>query len=55
MTYLFSAFAHLMAPMPLFYIFLGVFLGCTVGAIPGLTGSMLIALTLPLDLLHVQC
>ncbi len=48
MTYLFSAFAHLMAPMPLFYIFLGVFLGCTVGAIPGLTGSMLIALTLPL-------
>ncbi len=48
MTHLLTAFMHLMAPLPLFYIFLGVFLGCTVGAIPGLTGSMLIALTLPL-------
>lgn len=46
--HLFDAFVALAAPLPLFYIFIGVFLGCTVGAIPGLTGSMLIALTLPL-------
>ena len=38
----------LFAPMPLFLIFIGTFLGIIVGAIPGLTGSMLIVLTLPL-------
>lgn len=32
----------------LFFMFIGVFLGCTVGAIPGLSGSMLIALSVPL-------
>src|SRR5690554_6023296 len=30
------------------YIILGVFLGTTIGAIPGLTGTMLISLTIPL-------
>ncbi|RUT34810.1 hypothetical protein EMQ25_02300 [Arsenicitalea aurantiaca] len=38
----------LFAPMPLFLIFIGTLLGIVVGAIPGLTGSMLIVLTLPL-------
>ncbi len=32
----------LFAPMPLFLIFIGTLLGIIVGAIPGLTGSMLI-------------
>lgn len=36
-----------LAPMTFFYIVLGVVLGIVVGAIPGLTGSMLIALSLP--------
>jgi TctA family transporter len=35
-------------PTGLFLIFLGTSLGITVGAIPGLTGAMVIALTLPL-------
>lgn len=35
------------SPGTLLYITIGVFLGVTVGAIPGLTGSMLIALSLP--------
>ena len=35
-------------PWPLFLMMLGTALGITVGAIPGLTGAMLIALTLPL-------
>ena len=48
MVHLLQAFQALLTPLPMFYIFIGVFLGCTVGAIPGLTGSMLIALTLPL-------
>ena len=33
---------------PFAFCVIGVFLGITVGAIPGLTGAMLIALTLPL-------
>ena len=37
-----------LAPWPLFLTLLGTFLGIVVGAIPGLTGAMLIALTLPL-------
>ena len=36
-----------LSPATLLYITIGVFLGITVGAIPGLTGSMLIALSLP--------
>lgn len=43
-----QALLDTLAPLPIFYIFIGVALGCIVGAIPGLTGSMLIVLTLPL-------
>ena len=43
-----DAFFALAAPWPLFYLTLGTALGIVVGAIPGLTASMLIALTLPL-------
>ncbi len=35
-------------PWPFFLTVLGTVLGISVGAIPGLTGAMLIALTLPL-------
>lgn len=37
-----------LTPLPFFFVLLGTVLGVTVGAIPGLTGAMLIALTLPL-------
>jgi putative tricarboxylic transport membrane protein len=47
MTFI-ETLAPLFSPMPLFLIFIGTFLGIVVGAIPGLTGSMLIVLTLPL-------
>ena len=47
MTELGSAFAYILTPLPMFYVILGVTLGIIVGAIPGLTGSMLIALTIP--------
>ena len=43
-----EALGVLFTPVPFFYCVLGVVLGVTVGAIPGLTGAMLIALTLPL-------
>ncbi|MEM6849418.1 MAG: tripartite tricarboxylate transporter permease [Pseudomonadota bacterium] len=43
-----DAFIALLAPWPLFYLTLGTALGIVIGAIPGLTASMLIALTLPL-------
>jgi putative tricarboxylic transport membrane protein len=43
-----SHIGMLFAPLPLFFMALGTFLGITVGAIPGLTGSMLISLSLPL-------
>lgn len=43
-----EAFVALLAPWPLFYLTLGTALGIVIGAIPGLTASMLIALTLPL-------
>ena len=43
-----QAFGLLFTPLPFALCALGVFLGVTVGAIPGLTGAMLIALTLPL-------
>lgn len=48
LTYLIDSFSFMFKPMPFFYMSLGVFLGIVVGAIPGLTGSMLIALTVPL-------
>ena len=43
-----SALEHLFSPMPFCLMLLGTSLGILVGAIPGLTGAMLIALTLPL-------
>ncbi len=48
MSELTGALAVLFSPLPFLLCALGVFLGITVGAIPGLTGAMLIALTLPL-------
>ncbi len=45
---LLPAFAHLLEPLPLGLMLLGTVLGIVVGAIPGLTGAMLIALSLPL-------
>jgi putative tricarboxylic transport membrane protein len=45
---LLAALAVLFTPLPFLLCTLGVFLGITVGAIPGLSGAMLIALTLPL-------
>lgn len=47
MTDLAGGFLHSFTPYPFFLICLGTVLGITVGAIPGLTGAMLIALTLP--------
>ena len=41
-------FQPLASPLSFGLVTLGAFLGITVGAIPGLTGAMLIALTLPL-------
>ncbi len=43
-----QAFQHLLSPAPLAWMALGTSLGIVVGAVPGLTGAMLIALTLPL-------
>lgn len=43
-----EALETLMSPMGLLVVFLGTALGIVVGAIPGLTGTMLIALALPL-------
>ena len=45
---LFGAIVHIFAPWTFFMLFLGTSLGIVVGAIPGLSGAMLIALTLPL-------
>ena len=45
---LLDSFLYLMGPWPLFLCVLGTALGIIVGAIPGLSGAMLIALTLPL-------
>lgn len=47
MNDLLSAFLYTLTPYPFFLVALGTVLGITVGAIPGLTGAMLIALTLP--------
>ena len=43
-----GAIGHIFAPWTFFMLFIGTALGILVGAIPGLTGAMLIALTLPL-------
>lgn len=48
MSELISSFGHLMTMSAVIYIFIGVTAGIVVGAIPGLTGAMLISLTLPL-------
>ncbi|MEM8662662.1 MAG: tripartite tricarboxylate transporter permease [Pseudomonadota bacterium] len=45
---LFPALANLATPLPFALVLLGTFLGIVVGAIPGLSGAMLIALSLPL-------
>jgi putative tricarboxylic transport membrane protein len=45
---LLDSFLYLLGPWPLFLCVLGTALGIIVGAIPGLSGAMLIALTLPL-------
>jgi putative tricarboxylic transport membrane protein len=45
---LLAALGLLLTPWPFFLALLGTALGIIVGAIPGLTGAMLIALTLPL-------
>ena len=42
-----QAFSSAFAPMTMLYALLGVILGVTVGAIPGLTGDMAIAILLP--------
>ncbi|GAB5377320.1 MAG: tripartite tricarboxylate transporter permease [Acuticoccus sp.] len=43
-----SATGHILTPVPLLWCMLGVTLGIVVGAIPGLSGSMLITMTVPL-------
>ena len=48
MDHLFAAFANLLTPLPFLFMLVGVTVGITVGAIPGLSGAMVIALTLPL-------
>ena len=45
---LFQAVSQILTPWPFLMMFIGTVLGIVVGAIPGLTGAMLIALTLPL-------
>ncbi len=48
MEYLLSAFGDVLEPLSFLFLLLGVGVGVTVGAIPGLSGAMVIALTLPL-------
>ncbi len=43
-----SALAYVLQPAPLFFLVLGTWLGIFVGAVPGLTGGMLISLVIPL-------
>lgn len=43
-----TATAYILTPLPFFWVILGVGLGIIVGAVPGLSGSMLIAMTVPL-------
>lgn len=44
---LFESLLNVLSPMHFLVVCIGVFLGIVVGAIPGLSGSMLIALTVP--------
>ena len=48
MSDLLSALGYIATPWPFFWVLLGTSLGIFVGAIPGLTGGMLIALSIPL-------
>ncbi len=48
LTGLMGGLAIVFTPLGFFYVVLGTVLGISVGAIPGLSGAMLIALTLPL-------
>jgi len=43
-----AALGYVLQPAPLFFIVLGTWLGIFVGAVPGLTGGMLISLVIPL-------
>lgn len=43
-----TALLYIAQPWPFFYVLLGTTLGVFVGAVPGLTGGMLITLTMPL-------
>ncbi|WP_372624133.1 tripartite tricarboxylate transporter permease [Falsiroseomonas sp.] len=43
-----GALGYIFTPLPFFWVLLGTALGIFVGAVPGLTGGMLIALTMPL-------
>ncbi|MGP1397708.1 MAG: tripartite tricarboxylate transporter permease [Inquilinaceae bacterium] len=43
-----TALLYIAQPWPFFYVLLGTALGVFVGAVPGLTGGMLITLTMPL-------
>lgn len=49
-----GALVYLCQPQPAILLVLGTALGIVVGAVPGLTGAMLIALTLPLTF-NMQC
>ena len=48
MGHLLSSFAEMFHPLTFMYLSLGVFVGIIAGAIPGVSGAMVIALTLPL-------
>ena len=48
MDHLLAAFGNIFTPLPFLFLFIGTTVGIVVGAIPGLSGGMVIALTLPL-------
>ncbi len=45
---LLDGIGHVLTPIPFLLVLLGTFLGIIGGAVPGITGAMMIALTLPL-------
>lgn len=45
---LLSSFGEMLTPVPFFFVFFGTLSGIIVGAIPGLSGGMLVAISLPL-------
>ncbi|WP_333834748.1 tripartite tricarboxylate transporter permease [Rubrimonas sp.] len=47
---LLGGLAYVLTPWPFFWVFVGTALSVFVGAVPGLTGGMLIALAMPLSL-----